>query len=231
MTAVALIGGDGAGKSSIARELARSFPRDVKLLYMGMNPESGRFALPTTRFVHALKRRRVRRRDPAAASAGRSLHSIEHRRDERGRLWAAARLANRICEESVRQCVSWWYQARGAIVVYDRHYLFDFTPTSDRPQRLSSRLHLWFLEHVYPKPDLVILLDAPPDVLVARKSEVPASYLESRRRAFLKRGATLPNFVVVDSDRPFDRVYDDVAQQITSLVTGLDDPSRGRHIP
>lgn len=55
--------------------------------------------------------------------------------------------------------------------------------------------------------------------------------LESRRRAFLKRGATLPNFVVVDSDRPFDRVYEDVARHITSLVTGLDDPNRGTHIP
>jgi len=220
VTTVALIGADGAGKSSVANELTRSFPRPVRRLYMGMNPDSGAFALPTTRLSHRLKVRRARAGSPADAVRAVSLHSLEHRKDTRGRVWATARLFNRIAEELLKQVVSTWYQARGAIVVYDRHYLFDFTPASDRPGRLTSRIHLWFLEHLYPKPDLVVFLDAPPDVLLARKQEVPESYLNGRRAAFLKRGAQLPHFVVVDAARPLAQVYDDVADHIERLVVG-----------
>jgi thymidylate kinase len=133
-------------------------------------------------------------------------------------LWAAARLVNRIAEEAVKYLVSLSYRASGAIVIYDRHYLFDFTPSSDRPQRLTSRIHLWFLEHVYPKPDLFILLDAPPEILLKRKKEVPISYLVSRRDAFLRRGGSLPNFVIVNADRPFPEVYRDVAGHLERLV-------------
>lgn len=216
MTSVALIGSDGAGKSRVAEELTRSFPARTKSLYMGMNPDSGRFALPTTRLSHRLKKRR------AAGAHGStrpiSLHSIEHRKDSRGPIWATARLANRVAEELLKQVISVMYQLGGAIVVYDRHYLFDFTPSSDRPQRLTSRIHLWFLERVYPKPDLVIFLDAEPDVLLARKREVPESYLQARRAAFLARGATTENFVVVDAGRPFGDVYRDVADEIEHLI-------------
>lgn len=53
-------------------------------------------------------------------------------------------------------------------------------------------------------------------------------HVDSRRRAFLKRGAALPNFVVVESVRSFARVHEKV---IRSLATGLDDPTRGTHTP
>jgi thymidylate kinase len=218
MTTVALVGSDGAGKSRVADELRRSFGHPIKVVYLGMNPDSGRFALPTTRLSHAVKKRRVAARTGTGSSTPISLHAIEHRKDTRGSLWAAARLVNRIAEEAVKYLVSLSYRAAGAIVIYDRHYLFDFTPSSDRPQRLTSRIHLWFLEHVYPKPDLFILLDAPPEILLKRKQEVPISYLVSRRDAFLRRGGGLPNFAIVNADRPFPEVYRDVAEHLERLV-------------
>ena len=215
MTTVALVGGDGAGKSSIASELAASSPHVVKVVYLGMNPDSGRFSLPTTRLSHLLKKRRAQKRSTTQSTKPISLHSIEQRKDSRGRVWATLRLMNRIAEATVKWLVAAWYQARGAVVVFDRHYLFDFTPSSsDRPRRLTSRIYLAFLEKVYPKPDLVVFLDASIDTLLARKQEVPASYLEGRRAAFLRRGAAIQNFVVVDADREFQAVYQDVAAQI-----------------
>jgi len=223
VTAVALIGGDGAGKTTLAEALVDRFPKRVDYLYMGTNAASSNFALPSTRFVYALKvrlERQARRKRGEATSGPISLHGIEHRRDTRGHLWAAARLANRVAEETMRQIVSWVYQARGSVVVYDRHFLFDFSSENDQQRRLSERLHMWFLEHVYPKPHLVLFLDAPSSVLYDRKHEVPEDYLDGRRRVFLQRGSSMARFALIDATEPPEKVYEDAAGMIMTLLEG-----------
>jgi thymidylate kinase len=65
--------------------------------------------------------------------------------------------------------------------------------------------------HAYPKPDLVICLDAPGHVLYARKHEASPEWLERRRHQYLQLADVLPEFVVVDVDRPLDAVARDVA--------------------
>jgi thymidylate kinase len=221
MGTVAIIGADGAGKTTIANKLMRSFPLPMKYLYMGMNPQSSNFALPTSRIIYRLKMNRFQRQSSAADNSDStflSLHTIEHRQDRRGRIGAAARLLNRLAEETYRQLVSWTYQFRGYIVLYDRHFLFDFssksTEESEHSQRVSSRIHLWFLNHIYPKPDLIVFLDAPPEVLITRKQEVPLEYLQARREAFLDKGEEVAGFIRVDADRPLDSVYEEVSRHI-----------------
>ena len=54
MYTVALIGGDGAGKTTIADQLRDSFPLPLKYLYMGINIESSNVALPTSRIIEKL---------------------------------------------------------------------------------------------------------------------------------------------------------------------------------
>ena len=49
MVTVALIGADGAGKTSVARALERSRDLPIKYLYMGINTEASNHMLPTTR--------------------------------------------------------------------------------------------------------------------------------------------------------------------------------------
>lgn len=221
MTAVALIGCDGAGKTSVAEMLTRRSPFPVRYVYMGVNADSSNVSLPTTRLVHALKVRGVRkerRKRGEAVSAPVSLHGIEHRKDSRGKLWAALRLMNRIAEESLRQAVSTWYQARGFVVVYDRHFLFDYG-AGKPPRRLSDRIHRWFLERVYPKPDLVLFLDAPSDVLYARKPEVPIDYLDARRRAYLHQGRSIERFELIDASQQLDNVYAEVTRRIEDMLS------------
>lgn len=218
MVAVALVGGDGAGKSSIARELVTACDGRARYLYMGMNPDSSNFSLPTTRLMFAMKKRR------AGAGAGESvsMHTLENRKVQRGRVLSAARLVNRIAEELVRQLISWGSQMAGRTVIYDRHFFFDYWQTaSGSKPRLSDRLHLWFLRWVYPKPDIVILLDAPPDVLLARKDEVPAGYLEKRRAALIEAGRHVKRFEVVDASRPFVEVFGDVVDVVDDVKPGL----------
>lgn len=197
------------------------YARPVKYLYMGANAASSNIALPTTRIVYALKVRKERRAREARGetlTGPVSLHQLQKRGDPRGRLWAAARLLNRLAGAALRQGASWVYQARGFIVVYDRHYLFDFTPAGVDRRRLSERVHRWLLEHFYPKPGLALFLDAPPEVLIARKHEVSAPYLEERRRAFLQRGATIENFYVIDASQSAEEVYEVAAEAITSYL-------------
>ncbi|HXE81262.1 MAG TPA: hypothetical protein VNK41_10955, partial [Vicinamibacterales bacterium] len=100
--------------------------------------------------------------------------------------------------------------------LYDRHYVFDFSLhiTGEGPQTFDRRIHRWCLLHLYPRPDLVILLDAPGELLFARKGELTVEELERRRQAFLRTGAGMPGFVRVDATRPIEQVYADVAEHV-----------------
>ena len=57
MLTLALVGPDGAGKTTVARTLEEELRPSVKYLYMGVSADSSNHALPTTRLVQALKRR------------------------------------------------------------------------------------------------------------------------------------------------------------------------------
>ena len=56
MFSLALIGPDGAGKTTITARLQQSSTILVKCLYMGINIEASNHALPTSRFVEYFKR-------------------------------------------------------------------------------------------------------------------------------------------------------------------------------
>ncbi|HEV2494771.1 MAG TPA: hypothetical protein VG204_17040 [Terriglobia bacterium] len=116
--------------------------------------------------------------------------------------------------------MSWFYQARGYIVLYDRHFLFDFSleEVDATESSFDNRLHRWLLTHFYPRPDLVIYLDAPAEVLYARKREKSIEELEKRRQAFIRQGARVPHFVQLDATQPLLKVYSDVVNCIYAAL-------------
>jgi thymidylate kinase len=119
-------------------------------------------------------------------------------------------------EEWLRQLMATAYSWRGHIVVFDRHFLADYyhadvLGTNHAPLR---RFHGWMLARGYPKPDLTILLDAPAERLYARKPEATVAWLERRRRQYLELADVLPDFAVLDADRPIDSVVADAADLI-----------------
>jgi len=69
MFSVALVGPDGAGKSTVGRALLESSPFPCKVIYVGDNLEACKLALPTSRrFRYSRKRRRDRNK--AGAQTG-----------------------------------------------------------------------------------------------------------------------------------------------------------------
>ena len=70
------------------------------------------------------------------------------------------------------------------------------------------------MSHVYPKPDLVICLDAPAEVLFARKPEGTVEAIERRRREYFQIRPFVKHFAVVDVTQPEDAVTRAVAALI-----------------
>ncbi len=216
MFSVALIGPDGAGKTTLTARLRQSSAIPVKCLYMGINIEASDHALPISRLVAYFKRRQnaesgvYRRGDDSPPGGG------DAKRGMGGLLWATGRLINRLLEEWYRQLLSWGYQFRGYAVVYDRHFLYDFTldGIDGEKQPADKRIHRRLLENCYPRPHLTIYLDAPADVLFARKGEKTLKELDRRRQAFLQLGHRTKNFVRIDATRPVDIVYAEVSALI-----------------
>lgn len=218
MFSVALIGPDGAGKTTVARHLESKFPGRIRYIYMGVSVDSANVALPTTRLAKLVKEK-VRRKSGTPEIKNRIPPDQRAKSGKKsGKVRAALRLANRLAEEWYRQFLSWNYRRTGHIVLYDRHYKFDYELEKGEDQsqdlRFSDWLHRWCLANLYPTPDLVVYLDAPAEVLFARKGEFTLEWLESRRQAFLQQGGRTQNFVIVDATQPLDTVIAQVADQI-----------------
>jgi thymidylate kinase len=218
MRSVALIGPDGAGKSSIAREVARRVGAPARYLYMGVNLEQSNLTLPTTRLALAIKRARGRGpRMTADWSGGDSRTSGRPRLLREA--YAGVRLLGWLGEEWFRAIIARIYNWRGYLVVFDRHFLFDYYAghVQRQPgQLLATRLHGMLLRRFYPRPDMVICLDAPAHVLHARKREQSVDALERRRREYLELSSVARDFNIVDAARPLPVVI----SEITAMIQG-----------
>jgi thymidylate kinase len=217
---VALIGIDGAGKSTVAHQLIGRLPFDAGYLYMGVNLAASPVLLPTTRLALAIKRRRGGNPD---MTVGHSEPGSRHG----GPLAATRRLiriTNWLAEEAYRAALARRIRRRPALVVFDRHFFCDYYATAIAPtagrRPLDARIHGYVLRHWYPKPELTLFLDAPPEVLIARKQGEPLERIAKRRLEYLDLEHVLPAFQVVDANRPVGEVVDDIVARIVAFVSG-----------
>ena len=106
-----------------------------------------------------------------------------------------------------------YYRFQGRLVVFDR-YSYDALLPSHKPLGSLRRARRWFLGHACPAPDMVIVLDAPGEMLFDRKGEHSATLLEEQRQGYLKLRHQVPRVVVVDATKNADLVR----REVTGLI-------------
>lgn len=116
--------------------------------------------------------------------------------------------------------LGWWRELRNAsrdgLVLFDRFHgdlLID-------PRRYRYGGAIWLASlasRLMPQPDLILFLDAPPEVLLARKQEVSHAALEHSRERYLQFGKLHRQFLLIDVNRPLDDVVQDVISRINAV--------------
>lgn len=224
---VALIGPDGAGKTTVARRVEQELARPARYLYMGTNVGASNRLLPTTRLARAIRRRsgRPERRPGTTAPSSEVRRTSAHgiRRIAlavKGTLW----LANRIAEEGYRLAIAARHRRRGEVVILDRDFFFDYyiSDVARTHRSIGRRLHGLLLRRAFPRPDLVVYLDAPAEVLFARKGEWSIEWLAERRTQYRAMLRLAPHHAIVDATRPVDEVVGHVREAIEARAAALD---------
>jgi thymidylate kinase len=118
--------------------------------------------------------------------------------------------------------VGWWLavwpkKVHSTLVVFDRYYhdlLVD-------PTRYRYGAPMWlarWIGKLIPKPDIWILLDAPPEVLQSRKQEVPFEETARQRKEYLKLVRGMKNGVVIDASQDLNDVVAEVNEVIIDFM-------------
>jgi thymidylate kinase len=117
--------------------------------------------------------------------------------------------------------LNWWVgwfrflrrQARSGLLIFDRYHADLIVD----PRRYRYGGPMWLARLVcqcLPQPDIVFYLDAPPEILLSRKNEVPKAALERSRAAYLRLAGESRIIHVIDAARPLDEVVEDVLGRI-----------------
>jgi len=172
---VALVGPDGAGKSTLGMGLRSSFIFPVRLVYMGL--------------TGGLLRHIARLHLPG--------------------LVLLARLSVLWC----RYLMAQYHQLRGRLVVFDRYIYDAMVPHPDRLNWLR-RTSRWVDGRSCPGPDLVLVLNAPGEVMYERKGEYNPEQLEDWRQHFLALQRRIPQVETVDTAQAVDAARTEVIDRI-----------------
>jgi thymidylate kinase len=191
---VVLLGPDGCGKSSVLERLERDLAKrfaEVRVLHL--RPRLGR----------------------GGPSGGKTVAN-PHGPAPRGFLMSALKLFFLLFDYGTLYPWIWRQRtapAPGGLLLFDRYYhdiLVD-------PRRYRYGAPLWLARSLgwfVPKPDLWILLDAPTEILRARKQEVSESELDRQRRTYRDLVKCFSHGQVIDAARPLEAV----SREIEGLI-------------
>lgn len=101
---------------------------------------------------------------------------------------------------------------RKKLVIFDRYYYDYYADMKRYGYSLSSRIaHIFSI--FIPKPNMIIVLDAPAEIIYSRKKELKMEEIEYQRKEFEKL-KKYRNCFVIDTNKEIDDVFDDVTRII-----------------
>jgi thymidylate kinase len=198
---IALVGADGAGKSTCARALAEWLAPElaVRRAHLGRPPRSF-----TTLVVGALHKLATR----ARPGLRERLQALRH--------WCTARDRYRLYRRIRR------FAGGGGIAICERYPIAEnrslvgpsaaqgWTPETDGTLlRLIRRAESSYYDRIAP-PDLVLVLRVDPERAVVRKPEEPATYVHDRARTMWNVVWTRRDARVIDAGRALHEVLADL---------------------
>lgn len=175
---VAILGPDGAGKSTLVPALANGFYLPGRTSYLGLYGGS--------------------------------------RRASRGRL-PGLNLARQVTAIWGASLAAAYHRRRGRIIVFDRAGYDALLPTPDGRRSLGRLARELLLARWSPKPDLIVVLDAPVEVLRRRRPEHDLAQLEHWRsgyRTLVQRLRGRVEVAVVDASASPQQVQ----RQVTAIA-------------
>jgi thymidylate kinase len=189
---VVFLGPDGSGKSTIisavCTEMSKAFRRvQYQHLRPGLLVRKRVGAVPVT--------------DP-------------HGKAPRGPIASALKLVHFWLDFAIGASV--WLlprKVRSTLLVFDRYY-HDIIADPLRYRYGGSLSLARFLGRIVPQPDLVFILDAPPEVLQQRKKEISLEEGERQRGAYLALRAQFDRAHVIDVTQPLEKVVAQVLREI-----------------
>lgn len=192
---VVFLGGDGSGKSTIIEQVERDLaPAFRNTKHYHLRPFFGFSKQPGAPV-----------RDPHAQLA-------------RGQFLSLAKLGWWVLDFTVGYLVEILPRLlRSTLVLFDRYYddlLVDHRRYRYGGPSWAVLLGTWLI----PSPDLVILLDAPAEVLRMRKQELPVPEIERQRLAYRALIERLPNSCAIDASQSFDKVVVQVESKIVEYL-------------
>jgi thymidylate kinase len=116
-----------------------------------------------------------------------------------------------------------WHRSRGRLVLFDR-YAYDARLPLPPGAGRRTRLRRGLLARALPAPDLVVVLDAPVEVLLSRRQEHPAEVIAAQRTRYAELARSARNGVVVDASADIESVR----RTVTALVWARFVEQRGR---
>lgn len=177
---IAFMGPDGSGKSAVIGAVRQRFApafRDVQSFHL---------------------RPRVL---PGNAGTGAAV-TDPHGQAPRGLIASVAKAfylaADYILGYAMQIAPALW---RTRLILFDR-YIYDLLVDNKRVRYGGPGWLLGLVARLVPRPELIILLDAPAEILWSRKQEVPFDEVVRQRTAYLELARRLPSTVVVNAAQP-----------------------------